>query len=116
MSERQKYFEKTAQGQKFTYNEWILAIFFHPMGDGLRLGGIGLKLFKKHFPYHIVESDPGPEHRTSGHYLFLAQFCRQPYHIGLKTITFFDEEEAFLFKLCDGNIDNVKDVAPEKLE
>ncbi len=116
MSRRQKYFDLTVYGQKYTYDEWMRVMFFHPIGDGLRLNNYGLVIFKKTFPYHIVDSKPGQEKRTSGHYIFLARFCRQPYHIGTKTITFFDEEEAFLFKLCDGNVDNVQAVAPEKLE
>lgn len=115
-NQRQKYFDSTAKGQKTTYDKWMREVFFHPMGDGLRLGNAGLKLFKKHFSYHVVDSNPGPGHRTSGHYIFLARFCREPYHIGSEAITFFDDEEAFLFKLCDGDVDNVKDVAPEKLK
>ena len=116
MSKRQKYFDATSAGQKFTFDEWMRVTFFHPIGDALRLSNDGLKLFKKHFSYHIVDSNSENMVRTSGHFIFLARFCRQPYHIGTKTITFFDEEEAFLFKLCDGDVDNVQAVAPEKLE
>jgi len=115
--ERQKYFDLMSSS---TFNlrsdEWMRNVFFHPIGDGLRLSNNGLKLFKTHFPYHTVESKPGPEHRTSGHYIFLARFCRKPYHIALDTIIFFDEEEAFLFKMCDGDVDNVKEISPERLE
>ena len=117
MSGRQQYFDSTVSGQKYTYDEWMRVMFFHPIGDALRLSNDGLKLFKKHFPYHIVDSSNAETMiRTSGHFIFLARFCRQPYHIGATTITFFDEEEAFLFKLCDGDVDNVQAVAPEKLQ
>ena len=115
-SERQKYFDSTALGQKFTYDEWKKQVFFHPTGDGLRLSRDGLTIFKRHFPYHVVDSKSETNGRTSGHYIFLARFCRKPYYIGLKRITFFDEEEAFLFKMCDGDVDNVKEISPERLE
>ena len=46
----------------------------------------------------------------SKHYVFLTRYCKAPYYIGMKSIVFFDEDEALIFKLCDGDIDNVKTV------
>ena len=117
-TEREKYFRMLDHydGVGIDYDGWMRQVFFHPRGDGLRLSRDGLTIFKRHFPYYTVESKPVPEQRTSGHYIFLARFCRKPYHIGLDTITFFDEEEAFLFKMCDGDVDNVKEISPERLE
>lgn len=114
---REKYYEKSTNGQQLTYDEWIKNVFWFPTGDGMRLKFEGCKLLKKYFPHHIVESIAGDDKpRTSKHLIFLARFCRQPYYIyGSEHIVFFDEEEAFIFKLCDGDIDNVEEVAPEKL-
>lgn len=98
--------------------------FFHPGGTALRLKNEGLAFLKNYYPHHIIEFDPkinkpvisSTKYMPSKHYVFLTQFCRKPYYIGSKMIIFFDEEEAFLFKLCDGDINNVKAIAPEKLK
>jgi len=115
MSRRQQYFAQIATGQKLTYQEWCREVFFHPIGDYMRLNRFGLELFKSHLTHHIVDSVTDTGVRASKHYIFLSRFCRQPYYIAPSIIVFFDEEEAFLFKLCDGDVDNVAEVAPEKL-
>lgn len=106
------------------YQKFCSKIFFHPGGKALRLRSDGLDFLKSYYPHYIVEISDGINVATgsntkgmpSKHYVFLTRFCRKPYYIGSKRIVFFDEEEAFLFKLCDGDIDNVKAVAPEKLK
>ena len=120
MNPREKYFEEI--GEQLSYNEWARYIFFYPTGDGLRLSIVGQTIMSIHYPSYTVDSKsefdsvPGREVRKSKHYIFLARFCRKPYYISRDQIIFFDEEEAFLFKLCDGDIDNVQEVAPERLK
>ncbi len=116
MSKRLEYYKEIGEESRTAFEIWVKATFFHPMGDGIRLHMAGLIYLETLVTCYDIDSDPGSEPRPSKHYLFLARFCRKPYYIGLKKITFFDEEEAFLFKLCDGNIDNVQEVSPEKLD
>lgn len=116
MNKRLAYYKEIDEKNQTPFNVWSNTTFYHPMGDGLRLSISGLIYLESLTTCYDIESDPGSEPRPSKHYLFLARFCRKPYYIGLKKITFFDEEEAFLFKLCDGNIDNVQEVSPEKLD
>ena len=102
----------------FTFKEFCHAAYFHPVGSAKRLKNHGYMFLRKYYPCHEVEV-PITEKRKNipaKHYLFLARFCRKPYYIGKKKIIFFDEEEGFLFKLCDGDIDNVKTVSPEMLD
>lgn len=116
---REKYYEKSlsVQGDLLDYDEWIKNVFWFPTGDGMRITFEGYQILSKHFPHYNIESDATAEKpRTAKHFIFLARFCRQPYYIyGSDYIVFFDEEEAFIFKLCDGDIDNVEEVAPERL-
>ena len=116
MKTRQDYFTQIASDQKETYDDWCKRMFFHPIGGALRLNGTGVEEFQKFFTGHLVNAIDVEHQRKSGDYIFLARFCRMPYYIAHTYIMFFDEEEAFLFKLCDGNVDNVKDIAPERLE
>ena len=116
MSERQKIFDKADTKMKF--DSFCKEFFWHPVGDALRLSNTGLTYLKECIPYFEVEvldknnikSMPGK------HFIYLARFCRKPYYIGVREIVFFDEEEAFIFKLCDGDIENVREIAPEKLK
>ena len=116
MSQRKAYFDEKVTDDTVTYEFWKPVIFFHPMGDGLRLSHQGVKALTKLDTAHVVDSVSADRERPSKHYIFLARFCRKPYFIGKSKIIFFDEEEAFLFKLCDGDIDNVQEVAPERLD
>lgn len=115
MSQRRAYFDEKVTDDTVTYEFWSPVVFFHPMGDGLRLSNHGAKVLAKLDTAYEIDSVEERE-RPAKHYLFLARFCRKPYFIGKSKIIFFDEEEAFLFKLCDGDIDNVQEVAPEKLD
>ena len=107
-----------------SFSKFCSKIFFHPGGSALRINNNGLEFLKTYYPHYIIEVNDNINsvagHNTKGmpskHYVFLTRFCRKPYYIGSKKIVFFDEEEAFLFKLCDGDIENVKAVAPEKLK
>lgn len=114
---RQEYYEKSSPGSSLTYDEWVKDVFWFPVGEEMRLKFDGFKLLKKHFPCHIIDQVAREEKPIkSKHLIFLARFCRQPYYIyGSDHIAFFDEEEAFIFKLCDGDIDNVEQIAPERL-
>lgn len=98
------------------FKEFCSTYFFHPGGDAIRLNYHGLNYLKQFLKCHTVECiDMKKQFMPAKHYVFLAKFCRRPYYIGENYITFFDEEEAFLFKLCDGDIDNVKEVSPNSL-
>lgn len=104
------------------YKIFCSNLFFHPGGEALRLCNDGVKFLEKYHTSHTIDiiefqkSGTNTSNMPSKHFVFLSRFCRKPYYIGMKKIIFFDEEEAFLFKLCDGDIDNVKTVAPEKLK
>ena len=113
--ERQKIYDET--GTPMTFKEFNEKIFFTLAGDGIRLSLDGLRFFKsKAHPIHVVDLTEARRAFPSKHFIFLARFCRKPYYIGTDNIYFLDEEEAFLFKMCDGDIENVKSVAPEKLK
>lgn len=94
------------------YSNFCMDMFFYPVGDHMRLKKHGCLILEKHFTAHIVNVDSGldGQQTASKHFIFLARFCRMPYYIGTNRIVFFDEQEAMLFKLCDGDIDNVSKV------
>jgi len=94
-----------------TYNEWVTDIFVSPIGNSLRLNYYGFLQFKKKYKYYIVNSPSNKDNpRKSKHILFLTNYCKFPYYIGNNNIMFFDKEEALVFRLCDGDIDNVQKV------
>lgn len=97
-----------------TYKEFCAAVFFHPGGKALRLRFSGLDTLSKHYPHYdveILDTTQNRKNMPSKHYVFLTRYCKAPYYIGMNTIVFFDEDEALIFKLCDGDIDNVETVA-----
>lgn len=102
---------------EYTYSQFCRDYFFHPVNESKRLNRNGLTFFRKFYPCYEVDVLEKIEKSQipTKHYLFLARFCRKPYYIGTNKIVFFDEEEAFLFKMCDGDIDNVSKIAPERL-
>jgi len=96
-----------------TYSNFVKSYFFHPGGDALRLSSLGLKYLSQYYTCHTIDVLEKGHSRTrmpSKHYVFLGKYCKTPYYIDMYNIVFFDEETAFLFKLCDGDIDNVKSV------
>ena len=105
---------------QLTFEDFCKSVFWHPVGDHKRLSHDGFIFLKSRLRDQCHEVDVFKKLDKSTmpgkHFIFLARFCRKPYYIGTNKIFFFDEEEAFLFKLCDGDIDNVKEVAPEKLK
>ena len=113
---RKRIYNKLVEkGLTINFKDFGPFAYWHPAGDGNRLRLEGLKLFKKYqFPYYTVEVLDGLDKKElpSKHYIFLARYCKNPYYIGTDKIIFLDEEEAFVFKMCDGNIDNVKDISP----
>lgn len=95
------------------YREFCRSIFFHPGGKSLRLNFYGMNFLAKYLPCHVIEvlnKKQNKKTMPSKHYVFLGKYAKKPYYIGEHTITFFDEDAAFLFKLCDGDISNVKTV------
>lgn len=99
-----------------TFEKFCLYVFWWPNGDFVRITWKGVLVLKKAYTCHEVSSINTGEHSSpSKHFLFLSKFCRKPYYIGKDKIIFFDEEEALLFKLCDGDVDNVQQVSPEQL-
>lgn len=105
------------EGKLKDYKTFSASFFFFPAGDKLRLNYEGLEFLKKIFePFEVEVVDQKSKRQIpSKHYVFLAKFCRKPYYIGNRRIVFFDDEEAFLFKMCDGDIDNVQEISPERL-
>jgi len=88
-------------------------IYFHPGGDTLRLSFKGLVFLSDYLPSNKVDvliENQNRKTMPSKHYVFLTRYNKMPYYIGGKYITFFDEDAAFLFKMCDGDIENVKEV------
>ena len=73
-------------------------------------------MLRKHYKHHIVEVLAGSDKREipAKNYIFLARYCKAPYYIGTDKLVFFDEDEAFLFKLCDGDIENVDQVTQDE--
>lgn len=123
MSERQAIYDEIYLRFKSSmeFKQFCGLYFFHPVGDALRLNHDGLLMLRNYMPEFIVDvlnpKNPGKNLTLPGkHFIYLARFCRKPYYIGANEIIFFDEEEAFIFKLCDGDIENVKEIAPEKLK
>lgn len=116
MSKRKEVYDQTKS--KIPFDEFCREYFWHPAGDALRINQIGLQYFRMYIPCHQVDviKKLDKSKMAGKHFIFLARFCRRPYYIGTNKIFFFDDEEAFLFKLCDGDIDNVKEVAPKKLK
>lgn len=99
--------------RNLTFPEFCREAYYHPVGDYKRLKQKGYILFKKIYPYFVVDVLEGLDKHImpSKHYLFLARYCKKPYYISQDKIIFFDEQEAFIFKMCDGNIDNVKEIS-----
>ena len=96
------------------YKEFCRAVFFHPVGSTLRLRHSGFKTLSAYYPHYMVEimdKDQTRANMPSKHYVFLGRQCKAPYYIGMHEIIFFDEDEAFIFKMCDGDIDNVKTIS-----
>ncbi len=116
MSIRKEIYEESKS--KLSFEDFCHLYFFHPVGDALRLNHEGFKALKLRLPcYEVDVIEKLDKRKMPGkHFIFLARFCRRPYYIGKNKITFFDEEEAFIFKLCDGDIENVKEVSPKKLK
>lgn len=106
--------EKYNQGDITSYKQFCANVFFQPGGKTLRLNSKGVKILELCYTSHIVEvMDKTQSKKTmpAKHFVFLTRYCKGPYYIGAHQITFFDEDEAFIFKMCDGDIDNVKTVA-----
>jgi hypothetical protein len=105
------------KGNLKDYNTFSSKFFFFPAGDKLRLNYEGLEFMKKIFkPFEVEVIDQKSKRQIpSKHYVYLAKFCRKPYYIGNHRIVFFDDEEAFLFKMCDGDVDVVQEISPERL-
>ena len=62
------------------------------------------------YDVEIMDEDHNREIMPSKHFVFLMHYCKAPYYIRKNGIIFLDEDEALIFKLCDGDIDNVKTV------
>ncbi len=99
------------------FNDFCRMMFWHPgtTTSAKRLKSSGLTILKQYYPHFNVEVlDKKPKAEIPAkHYVFLAKYCKKPYYIGTNKIIFFDQEEAFIFKMCDGDIDNVKEVSSE---
>ena len=96
------------------YKKFCANVFFHPGGKSLRLNYDGVKILNKcfaSFKVDILDQTRSRERMPSKHFVFLTRYCKAPYYIGRQYITFFDEEEALVFKLCDGDIENVTSVS-----
>ena len=97
-----------------TYKEFCAGVFFQPGGKTLRLRSDGVKTLATCYTPHIVEvmdKTKTKKNMPSKHFVFLTRYCKGPYYIATHEIIFFDEDEAFIFKMCDGDIDNVKSVS-----
>lgn len=98
-------------------NDFCRITFWHPgtITNAKRLKSSGLTILKQYYPHFVVDVfDKKPKvDIPAKHYVFLAKFCKKPYYIGTNRIIFFDQEEAFIFKMCDGDVDNVKEVSSE---
>lgn len=86
------------------YKQFAKKIFFSTSGDGKRVRYDFWKLFPD-FDRHEVETPYMLKDFPPKFYLFLSKTCERPYYIGNHNIIFVDENEAFTFKLCDGDID-----------
>lgn len=100
------------------FNDFCRMTFWHPgtITNAKRLKSSGLTILKQYYPHFVVDVfDKKPKAEIPAkHYVFLAKFCKKPYYIGTNRIIFFDQEEAFIFKMCDGDVDNVKEVSAEE--
>lgn len=97
-----------------TYKEFCAGVFFHPGGKALRIRYDGVKTLSECYTQHVVDildETQTKKHMVAKHFVFLTRYCNGPYYIGKNKIIFFDEDEAFIFKLCGGDIDNVKKVS-----
>lgn len=115
MSIRQQVFDdvQTQVDEELDYKKFCREVFFHPGGESLRLNFKGSIFLSDYLPCHVVDIvDKTQSLKTmpSKHFVFLSKYSKLPYYMGKNSITFFDEDAAFLFKLCDGDIDNVKKV------
>lgn len=109
MSQRQKYYQDfIAHPEAVDYKTWCQTVWFYPTGEQLRLNSLGVELFSQKFtPYTVLVP---ADRRKAKHYLFLNRYCKKPYFIEAGKVIFFDEHEAMVFKLCDGDFDNVDEL------
>ena len=114
---RQQIFDdvrkKSPSYDKMSFKEFCASIFFHPGGKALRLRANGIAILKDFFPtfdVDIMDKEQSKKNMPSKHFVFLMKYCKAPYYIRNNGVIFLDEEEALIFKLCDGDIANVKNV------
>lgn len=106
--------DQLSNKDRTAYKKFCANVFFQPGGNTLRLKTEGVTVLETYYTSHIVEiidKTQTKKNMPAKHYVFLTRYCKGPYYIGSRSITFFDEDEAFIFKMCDGDIDNVKTVA-----
>lgn len=110
MNTRQKYYNLfMGDNSDLTdYATWCKTVWFYPTGAQIRLNSLGLELFSQQLPHHTVLIPE--DHRKAKHYLFLSKYCREPYFIEPGRAVFFDEQEAMVFRLCDGDFDNFDEI------
>ncbi len=115
MSMRKEIFHSTNSDEQMSFEKFCKKNFWHPVGKALRLSDAGMKYLKTHLPcFEVDVVEKLDKSKMPGkHFIFLARYCKRPYYIGTNKIFFFDEEEAFIFKLCDGDIENVKEISSE---
>lgn len=108
---RQKYYQSFMQHPDITnYQDWCRQIWFHPAGKEIRLSSLGLALFREAQTMHTVRLSE-KDRRKAKHYIFLSKYCKEPYYIDPEKVVFCDEHEAMVFKLCDGDFDNVNEIS-----
>lgn len=97
------------------FEEFCRDCFYHPTGDEKRLRQYGCSLLRNYFPSYYVEWQENivPEQLPSKHLYWLTKYCKQAYYIGRDKIIFFDEDDALIFKLCDSDMDIVKEVTSD---
>ena len=115
MESRKSLFEDLQEQHdlNISFRYFCILYCFHPGGESLRLNHKGIKFLSDFYPCHaidVVDKNQSKKTMPSKHYVFLGKYCKMPYYIGEHHITVLDEDAAFLFKLCDGDIDNVKTV------
>jgi hypothetical protein len=113
MDIRKKYYQMFIDHPKANdYHEfhefglWCRTVWFYPTGDQIRLNWFGVGLFSEMLPSYEVWIPE--DRRKSKHYLFLNRYCKEPYYIEPGKAVFFNENEAMVFKLCDGDLDNLE--------
>ena len=96
-----------------SYKTFCRETFWGPGGDSIRLKNNGLTYLKEYYTIHTVEvlGKLEKDNMPSKHFVYLSKYCKFPYYIGTNRVMFLNEEEAFIFKMVDGDIDNVKDIS-----